>query len=59
MENWNVKQGVSERSVQLVREHANAPKFCGTNSSKQQSILFQFWINKVNPKLGLLSITHS
>ncbi len=38
LENWNVKQGVSERSVQLVREHANAPKFCGANSSKHLSI---------------------
>ncbi|WP_341756114.1 MULTISPECIES: hypothetical protein [unclassified Candidatus Tisiphia] len=38
LENWNVKQGVSERSVQLVREYANAPKFYGTNSSKQKSI---------------------
>ncbi|MCC8483272.1 MAG: hypothetical protein LN561_01690 [Rickettsia endosymbiont of Labidopullus appendiculatus] len=38
MKNWNVKQEVSERSVQLVREHANTPKFCGANSSKQKSI---------------------
>ncbi|MDN3031282.1 MAG: glycine--tRNA ligase subunit beta [Candidatus Tisiphia sp.] len=41
LENWNVKQGVSERSVQLVREHANTPKFCGANSSKQKSVLVQ------------------
>ncbi len=40
LENWNVKQGVSERSVHEVREHANAPKFCGANSSKQKSIQF-------------------
>ncbi|MCC8483484.1 MAG: hypothetical protein LN561_02855 [Rickettsia endosymbiont of Labidopullus appendiculatus] len=38
MKNWNVKQGVSERSVHLVHEHANAPKFCGTNSSNHLSI---------------------
>ncbi|WP_341753083.1 MULTISPECIES: isopentenyl-diphosphate Delta-isomerase [unclassified Candidatus Tisiphia] len=38
LENWNVKQGVSERSVHLVHEHANAPKFCRTNSSKHSSI---------------------
>ncbi|WP_425360650.1 MULTISPECIES: 7-cyano-7-deazaguanine synthase [unclassified Candidatus Tisiphia] len=38
LENWNVKQGVSERSVHLVREYANTPKFCETNSSKQKSI---------------------
>ncbi len=38
LENWNVKQGVSERSVQNVREYANVPKFCGANSSKQKSI---------------------
>ncbi|MCC8371321.1 MAG: hypothetical protein LN568_00910 [Rickettsia endosymbiont of Pseudomimeciton antennatum] len=38
MENWSVKQGVSERSVQLVREHANSPQFYETNSSKQKSI---------------------
>jgi glycyl-tRNA synthetase beta chain len=41
LENWNVKQGVSERSVQLVRKHANTPKFCGANSSKQKSVLVQ------------------
>ncbi|MCC8483208.1 MAG: PD-(D/E)XK nuclease family protein [Rickettsia endosymbiont of Labidopullus appendiculatus] len=38
LENWNVKQGVSERSVDELREHANAPKFCGANSSKHSSI---------------------
>ncbi|WP_425362876.1 PD-(D/E)XK nuclease family protein [Candidatus Tisiphia endosymbiont of Hybos culiciformis] len=38
LENWNVKQGVSERSVQLVREYANTPQFCGANSSKHSSI---------------------
>ncbi|MCC8372035.1 MAG: hypothetical protein LN568_04785 [Rickettsia endosymbiont of Pseudomimeciton antennatum] len=41
LENWNVKQGVSERSVQLVREHANSPKFCGANSSKHSGINIQ------------------
>ncbi|HJD64396.1 MAG TPA: hypothetical protein LFW13_05325 [Rickettsia endosymbiont of Sericostoma sp.] len=38
LENWNVKQGVSERSVHEVREYANTPKFYGANSSKQKSI---------------------
>ncbi|WP_425360103.1 hypothetical protein [Candidatus Tisiphia endosymbiont of Ceraclea dissimilis] len=38
LENWNVKQGVSERSVQLVREYANPPQFCGANSSKHLNI---------------------
>ena len=38
LENWNVKQGVSERSVDELREHANTPKFCGANSSKHLSI---------------------
>ncbi len=38
LENWNVKQGVSERNVQSVREYANAPQFYGANSSKQKSI---------------------
>jgi tetraacyldisaccharide 4'-kinase len=38
LKNGDNKQGVSERSVQLVREHANAPKFYGANSSKQKSI---------------------
>ncbi|WP_410520716.1 glycine--tRNA ligase subunit beta [Candidatus Tisiphia endosymbiont of Dioctria rufipes] len=38
LENWNVKQGVSERSVHEVREYVNAPQFCETNSSKQKSI---------------------
>ncbi|HJD64327.1 MAG TPA: hypothetical protein LFW13_04950 [Rickettsia endosymbiont of Sericostoma sp.] len=38
LENWNVKQGVSERSVHEVREHANTPKFYGANSSNHLSI---------------------
>ncbi len=38
LENWNVKQGVSERSVQLVREYANTPQFCEANSSKHLNI---------------------
>ncbi|MCC8416801.1 MAG: glycine--tRNA ligase subunit beta [Rickettsia endosymbiont of Gnoriste bilineata] len=38
LENWNEKQGVSERSVVNLREHANTPKFCGANSSKHLSI---------------------
>ncbi|MCC8483809.1 MAG: hypothetical protein LN561_04615 [Rickettsia endosymbiont of Labidopullus appendiculatus] len=38
LKNWNVKQGVSERSVHEVREYANTPKFCGANSSKHLSI---------------------
>ncbi len=40
--NWNVKQGVSERSVHEVREHANAPKFCGANSQDHLSIYHKF-----------------
>ncbi|MCC8398248.1 MAG: FAD-dependent oxidoreductase [Rickettsia endosymbiont of Labidopullus appendiculatus] len=40
LENWSVKQGVSERNVQLVREDANSLKFCGANSSKQKSITY-------------------
>ncbi|MCC8371252.1 MAG: type II toxin-antitoxin system RelE/ParE family toxin [Rickettsia endosymbiont of Pseudomimeciton antennatum] len=39
LKNWNVKQGVSERSVVNLREYVNAPKFYGANSSKQKSIL--------------------
>lgn len=36
--NWNAKQGVSVLDVQLVREHANTPKFCETNSQEQKSV---------------------
>ncbi|MCC8484111.1 MAG: hypothetical protein LN561_06190 [Rickettsia endosymbiont of Labidopullus appendiculatus] len=43
MENWNVKQGVSERSVHEVREHANTPKFYGANSSNHLSIPYNFY----------------
>ncbi|MCC8371871.1 MAG: hypothetical protein LN568_03880 [Rickettsia endosymbiont of Pseudomimeciton antennatum] len=39
MKNWNVKQGVSERSVDELREYANTPKFYGGNSSNHLSIL--------------------
>lgn len=38
LENWNVRQELSERSVHEVREYANTPQFCETNSSKQKSI---------------------
>ncbi|WP_375332062.1 hypothetical protein [Candidatus Tisiphia endosymbiont of Temnostethus pusillus] len=38
LKNWNVKQGVSERSVDELREYANSPQFYGDNSSKQKSI---------------------
>ncbi|MCC8371615.1 MAG: hypothetical protein LN568_02510 [Rickettsia endosymbiont of Pseudomimeciton antennatum] len=38
MENWNAKQGVSERSVDELREYANTPKFCVANSSNHLSI---------------------
>jgi excinuclease UvrABC nuclease subunit len=38
LKNWNVKQGVSVLGVHLVREHANAPKFCGANSPDHSSI---------------------
>ena len=37
LENWNVKQEVSERSINQVREHANSLKFYEDNFSKQQS----------------------
>ncbi|MCC8372280.1 MAG: hypothetical protein LN568_06115 [Rickettsia endosymbiont of Pseudomimeciton antennatum] len=53
MKNWNVKQGVSERSVHLVHEHANAPKFCGANSSKQKSILKSGHVHIVKVKIFL------
>ncbi|MCC8372389.1 MAG: RNA methyltransferase [Rickettsia endosymbiont of Pseudomimeciton antennatum] len=49
LENWNIKQGVSERSVQLVREYANASKFYGANSLKQKSIPV---IILVKPQMG-------
>jgi KDO2-lipid IV(A) lauroyltransferase len=54
LKNWNVKQGVSKRNVQLVREHANAPKFYGANSSKQKSISInsQAIVNQVWDNFG-------
>ncbi|BFD46216.1 MAG: DNA polymerase I [Rickettsia endosymbiont of Sergentomyia squamirostris] len=55
--NWNVKQGVSERSVDELREHANTPKFCGANSQEQKSIascedieLMQYLISAGKPQ---------
>ncbi|MCC8371745.1 MAG: hypothetical protein LN568_03190 [Rickettsia endosymbiont of Pseudomimeciton antennatum] len=54
MKNWNIKQGVSVLGVHLVHEHANAPKFCGANSSKQKSIpVFGLEFLNSNPKLSL------
>ncbi|MDR0296883.1 MAG: hypothetical protein LBH67_02820 [Rickettsia sp.] len=41
LKNWNVKQGVSVLGVQLVHEHANAPRFYGANSSKHSSITIE------------------
>ncbi|MFU7500157.1 MAG: glutamate--tRNA ligase [Candidatus Tisiphia sp.] len=38
LENWNGKQGESERSVYKVREYANTLQFSEANSSKQKSI---------------------
>ncbi|WP_341762799.1 DNA mismatch repair endonuclease MutL [Candidatus Tisiphia endosymbiont of Melanophora roralis] len=38
LENGDNKQGVSELGVHEVREYANTPQFCETNSSKQKSI---------------------
>ncbi|MFY9589874.1 ATP-dependent DNA helicase RecG [Rickettsia endosymbiont of Halotydeus destructor] len=38
LDNWNVKQGVSARSLYLIGEHTNPPKFYGANSSNQKSI---------------------
>ena len=40
LENWHIKQGVSECSVVTLREHANSPKFCDANSSNHLSIKF-------------------
>ncbi|XVN43491.1 MAG: ATP-dependent DNA helicase RecG [Candidatus Rickettsia vulgarisii] len=36
--NWNVKQGMSERSVDKLREHANSPQFCEANFQKHSNI---------------------
>ena len=38
LENWNAKQGISERSLPKVSEYANSPQLRGGNFSKQQSI---------------------
>jgi excinuclease ABC subunit C len=38
LESWNVKQEVSERSVHLIHEYANAPKFYEANSSKYSNV---------------------
>ena len=38
LENWHIKQGMSECSVVNLRKHANSPKFCDANASKQKSI---------------------
>ena len=39
LENWNVKQDASERSVHQVREHASPSPFCGANFSNHLSII--------------------
>ncbi len=36
--NWNVKQGGSARSRDILDEHANTPQFCETNLQDQKSI---------------------
>lgn len=46
LENWNIKQGVSTRSVVNLREYANPPKFYEANSSKQKSIKLK-WPNDI------------
>ncbi|MFY9589908.1 biotin--[acetyl-CoA-carboxylase] ligase [Rickettsia endosymbiont of Halotydeus destructor] len=46
LENWNVKQGVSTRSVVKLREYANPSKFYEANSSKQKSIKLK-WPNDI------------
>ncbi|MCC8371399.1 MAG: hypothetical protein LN568_01340, partial [Rickettsia endosymbiont of Pseudomimeciton antennatum] len=49
-------QGVSVLGVHLVHEYANAPKFCGANSSKQKSIpVFGLEFLNSNPKLRFRS----
>ncbi|WP_425363825.1 RIP metalloprotease RseP [Candidatus Tisiphia endosymbiont of Hybos culiciformis] len=42
LKNWNVKQGVSERSVDKLREYANTPQFCEANSSKHLRTHYAF-----------------
>ncbi|KAJ6645087.1 Phenylalanine--tRNA ligase beta subunit [Pseudolycoriella hygida] len=49
LKNWNIKQGVSERSVVDLREHANTPQFCVANSSKQKSIP-EMQLTRIIPK---------
>ncbi|WP_375332690.1 MULTISPECIES: phosphatase PAP2 family protein [unclassified Candidatus Tisiphia] len=61
LKNWNVKQGVSERSVDELREYANTPQFCEANSSKQKSIsatilcFFMLFIVKMLFTVGYIS----
>ncbi|MFY9590049.1 bifunctional folylpolyglutamate synthase/dihydrofolate synthase [Rickettsia endosymbiont of Halotydeus destructor] len=50
LKNWNVKQGVSERSVVNLREHVNPPQFYGANSLKQKSI--QIWVDGAHNSSG-------
>ncbi|WP_341753206.1 MULTISPECIES: alanine--tRNA ligase [unclassified Candidatus Tisiphia] len=54
--NWNIKQGVSERSVVNLREHANTPQFCGANSQEQKSIKFVYkLVHNIDSKILRLS----
>ncbi|MCC8369648.1 MAG: tRNA (adenosine(37)-N6)-threonylcarbamoyltransferase complex transferase subunit TsaD [Rickettsia endosymbiont of Oxypoda opaca] len=39
LSNWNVKQGVSEHSLDKLGEHVNSPKFYGANLEEQKSIV--------------------
>ncbi|MFY9590175.1 palindromic element RPE3 domain-containing protein [Rickettsia endosymbiont of Halotydeus destructor] len=40
--NWNVKQGVSTRSLDRLGEHANPPKFCRANLEEQKSVTIAY-----------------
>ncbi|WP_375319329.1 phage major capsid protein [Candidatus Tisiphia endosymbiont of Oplodontha viridula] len=51
LKNWNVKQGVSERSVVNLREYASPPKFYEANSLKQKSIHSILMENKMDTEL--------
>ncbi|WP_341750532.1 alanine--tRNA ligase [Candidatus Tisiphia endosymbiont of Sialis lutaria] len=54
--NWNIKQGVSERSVVNLREPANTPQFCGANSQEQKSIKFVYkLVHNIDSKILRLS----
>ncbi len=39
LSNWNIKQGVSERSLDKLGEYVNSPKFYGADLEEQKSIV--------------------